>query len=838
MKKISDETLDLPLNGNGRDRVQPINVEDEMKSSYINYSMSVIVSRALPDVRDGLKPVHRRILYGMMELGLGAGRPFKKCARIVGDVMGKYHPHGDAAIYDTLVRMVQDFSLRYPLVEGQGNFGSVDGDGAAAMRYTEARMNRISEEMLGDIDKETVDFVPNYDETLKVPSVLPSRLPNLLVNGSDGIAVGMATRIPPHNLREVLSAAIAMIDNPAITVEGLTQHVLAPDFPTGGIIFGRQGFSEAYRTGRGRITVRAKANIEEPAKAGGRTKIVVSEIPYQVNKTRLIESIVQQINDKKIEGVADIRDESDRDGMRLVLEMKRDAVPDVTLSQLFKHTPMQETFGVIMLALVKGAPKILDLRQMIEYYLDHRHEVIYRRAQFELKQARERMHILEGLQIAVDNIDEVIEIIRKASSTEVAAADLRTAFALSEVQAKAILDMRLARLTGLERQKLSDEIRELKMRIADLLELVASREKRMQMVRKELTDLRDKYGDERRTEVVDDTGEVQIEDLIATEEMVVTISHGGYIKRFPVSGFRKQGRGGRGSQGASTREEDWIEHLFVASTHDYILFFTDKGRCYWLKVYQIPQLGRGTRGKALVNLIERSAEENVRAFVTVKEFREDRYVLMCTKNGTVKKTQLSDFSNPRSSGIIALNIAENDELLDAALTDGSNEVIIGTSEGKAVRFSENEVRPMGRTATGVRGVMLKAGANAVGMIVAHERSSILNVTENGYGKRSAAEDFRLTKRGAQGVLALKTTPKTGPMVVIKEVAENDDLIIVTSNGVVIRQSVANIREMGRVTQGVRLIKLDAGDRVSAVAKVVKDEDEEVEAGEANGNGEG
>ena len=838
MKKISDETLDLPLNGNGRDRVQPINVEDEMKSSYINYSMSVIVSRALPDVRDGLKPVHRRILYGMMELGLGAGRPFKKCARIVGDVMGKYHPHGDAAIYDTLVRMVQNFSLRYPLVDGQGNFGSVDGDGAAAMRYTEARMNRISEEMLGDIDKETVDFVPNYDETLKVPSVLPSRLPNLLVNGSDGIAVGMATRIPPHNLREVLSAAIAMIDDPAITVEGLMQHVLAPDFPTGGIIFGRQGFGEAYRTGRGRITVRAKANIEEPSKAGGRTKIVISEIPYQVNKTRLIESIVQQINDKKIEGVADIRDESDRDGMRLVLEMKRDAVPDVTLSQLFKHTPMQETFGVIMLALVKGAPKILDLRQMIEYYLDHRHEVIYRRAQFELKQARERMHILEGLQIAVDNIDEVIEIIRKASSTEVAAADLRTAFALSEVQAKAILDMRLARLTGLERQKLSDEIRELKMRIADLLELVASREKRMQMVRKELTDLRDKYGDERRTEVVDDTGEVQIEDLIATEEMVVTISHGGYIKRFPVSGFRKQGRGGRGSQGASTREEDWIEHLFVASTHDYILFFTDKGRCYWLKVYQIPQLGRGTRGKALVNLIERSAEENVRAFVTVKEFREDRYVLMCTKNGTVKKTQLSDFSNPRSSGIIALNIAENDELLDAALTDGSQEVIIGTSEGKAVRFSEGEVRPMGRTATGVRGVMLKAGANAVGMIVAHEHSSILNVTENGYGKRSAAEDFRLTKRGAQGVLALKTTPKTGPMVVIKEVAENDDLIIVTSNGVVIRQSVANIREMGRVTQGVRLIKLDAGDRVSAVAKVVKDEDEEVEAGEANGNGEG
>jgi DNA gyrase subunit A len=836
MKKIPDETLDLPLNGNGKERVQPVNVEDEMKTSYINYSMSVIVSRALPDVRDGLKPVHRRILYGMLDLGLGAGRPYKKCARIVGDVMGKYHPHGDAAIYDTLVRMEQDFSLRYPLVDGQGNFGSIDGDGAAAMRYTEARMARMAEEMLADIDKETVDFVPNYDETLKVPNVLPSRLPNLLVNGSDGIAVGMATRIPPHNLREVLNAAIAMIDNPAVTVEDMMRHVTGPDFPTGGIIFGRQGFSDAYRTGRGRITMRAKANIEEPVKASGRTKIVVTEIPYQVNKTRLIESIVQQINDKKIEGVADIRDESDRDGMRLVLELKREAVPDVALSQLFKHTPMQETFGVIMLALVKGAPKVLDLRQMIEYYLDHRHEVIFRRAQFELRQAQERMHILEGLQIAVDNIDEVIEIIRKASSTEVAAAELRTAFSLSEVQAKAILDMRLARLTGLERQKLIDEIRELKARIAELEEMVASRDKRMQTVRAELVELREKYGDDRRTEIVDDTGEVMLEDLIATEDMVVTISHGGYIKRFPVSGFRKQGRGGRGSQGASTREEDWIEYLFVASTHDYILFFTDKGRCYWLKVYQIPQLGRGTRGKALVNLIERSAEENVRAFVTVKEFREDQYVLMCTKNGTVKKTQLSDFSNPRSSGIIALNIADNDELLDAALTNGSNEVIIGTTEGKAVRFSEGEVRPMGRNATGVRGVSLKAGAAAVGMIVVHENSSILNATENGYGKRSAVEDFRLTKRGAQGVLALKTTPKTGPMVVIKEVAESDDLIIVTSNGVVIRQSVSAIREMGRVTQGVRLIKLDTGDRVSAVAKIVKEEDEEIEVGEANGEG--
>jgi DNA gyrase subunit A len=835
MPKKPEDTIDLPLNGNGKERVLPVNVEDEMKTSYINYSMSVIVSRALPDVRDGLKPVHRRILYGMTELGLGAGRPYKKCARIVGDVMGKYHPHGDAAIYDTLVRMAQDFSMRYPLVDGQGNFGSVDGDGAAAMRYTEARMNRMAEEMLADIDKQTVDFVPNYDETLQVPSVLPARLPNLLVNGSDGIAVGMATRIPPHNLREVLNAAIAMIDDPQISLQDVMVHVTAPDFPTGGIIFGRQGIYDAYTTGRGRITVRAKANVEEPQKASGRTKIVITEIPYQVNKTRLIESIVQQVNDKKIDGVADIRDESDRDGMRLVLELKREAVSEVVLSQLFKHTPMQETFGVIMLALVKGVPRVLNLRQMIEYYLDHRHDVVFRRSQFDLKQAQDRMHILEGLQIAVDNIDEVIEIIRRASSTEVASAELRAAFKLSELQAKAILDMRLARLTGLERQKLLDEIRELKAKIADLTELVESRDKRMAVVRKEIEELRDKYGDERRTLIVDDTAEVQLEDMIAPEEMVVTISHSGYIKRFPLSGFRKQGRGGRGSQGATTREEDWIEHIFSASTHDYILFFTDKGRCYWLKVYQIPMLGRGTRGKALVNLIERSAEEKVRAFVTVKEFTEDRFILMCTKNGTVKKTSLSEFSNPRSTGIIALNIAENDELLDSALTDGSNEVIIGTSEGKAVRFTEGDVRPMGRSATGVRGVNLKTGARAVGMIVVHENSSILTVTENGYGKRSKVDDFRLTKRGAQGVLALKTTPKTGPMVAMKEVSESDDLIIVTSNGVVIRQSIADIREMGRVTQGVRLIKLDTGDRIADLAKIVKDEEGELEVG-AEGEG--
>ena len=832
MAKKNDTTIDMPFNAN--ERLIPVNVEDEMKSSYINYSMSVIVSRALPDVRDGLKPVHRRILFGMMELGMGAGRAYKKCARIVGDVMGKYHPHGDSAIYDTLVRMAQDFSLRYPLVDGQGNFGSVDGDGAAAMRYTESRMSRIAEEMLADIDKDTVNFVPNYDETLTVPEVLPAKFPNLLVNGSDGIAVGMATRIPPHNMREVISGCLAMIDNDQITTPELMEHITAPDFPTGGIIYGRQGIYDAYTTGRGRLVVRAKANVEEPERANQRTKIVVTEIPFQVNKTRLIEKIVDLVNDKKIDGVADIRDESDRDGMRLVIELKREAVPDVVMSQLFKHTPMQETYGVILLALVNGVPKVLTLREMIEHFLDHRNEVVLRRVIFELKQAQDRLHILEGLQIAVDNIDEVIEIIRGASSPETAGAELRATFDLSEKQSKAILEMRLSRLTGLERQKLLDEIKEIKAKIKELtpLSLPENRALRMEVVKQELEEIKAKYGDERRTLVVEDTAEVSIEDLIAEEEMVVTISHSGYIKRFPVSGFRQQGRGGRGSQGATTREEDWIETLFVASTHDYILFFTNQGKCYWLKVYQIPQMGRGSRGKALVNLIERSAEEKVRAFVTVSEFAEDRYVLMCTRNGTVKKTALSEFSNPRSTGIIALKIAEDDELLDAALTDGESEVIIGTSEGKAVRFKEGDVRPMGRAAQGVRGVSLKAGVKSVGMIVVHGESTILTVTEKGYGKRSKVSDFRLTKRGAGGVLALKTTDKTGHMVDMKEIGDGNDLIIVTSHGVVIRQSVDKIRSMGRVTQGVRLIKLDAGDRVADVAKIVSEDDEiELEIGD-------
>ncbi len=823
----------LPENGNGNgnetgERVVPINVEDEMKNSYLDYSMSVIVSRALPDVRDGLKPVHRRILYGMHELGLGAGRAFKKSARIVGDVMGKYHPHGDMAIYDTLVRLVQSFSMRYPLIEGQGNFGSIDGDRAAAMRYTEARLKRLAEEILNDFDKDTVDFVLNYDETLKVPAVLPSKLPNLLVNGSDGIAVGMATRIPPHNLREVVDGLCAMIDKPEITTEQLMEYVTAPDFPTGGIIFGREGIREAYTTGRGRLIVRAKANIEEATKPGARDRIVVTEIPYQVNKSRLIEKIVFLLGQKKVEGIADIRDESDRDGMRLVIELKREAIPDIVLSQLFKHSPLQETFGVILLALVGGIPKILTLRDIFEHFLEHRHEVVLRRTQFELKQAKDRMHILEGLQTALDHIDEVIEVIRAATSPDVAQRELMATFGLSERQAKAILEMRLQRLTGLERKKLHDEMVELRAKIEEFEQLMASREARMVLVKDELVELAEKYGDDRRTLVVDETADVNVEDLIAPEDMVVTISRADYIKRFPVSGFRRQGRGGRGSQGARPKEEDAIQHLFVASTHDYILFFTDRGKCYWLKVHEIPQLGRGSRGKALVNFIEPLIEERVRALVTVSDFEEGRYVMMVTRKGTVKKTSLADFKHPRKSGIIAIKIDSDDELLDAVMTEGDSEIVIGTSQGKAVRFHESEARPMGRAAQGVRGVRLPEGAQAVGMVVASEGSTILIATERGYGKRSLSSAYRLTKRGAQGVLALKTTSKTGPMVSMMNVTDEDDLIIITGAGVVIRQSVKDIRKMGRVTQGVRLIRLDPGDKIADIARVLP------ENGDVNG----
>jgi len=805
------------------ERITPINIEEEMKDSYLNYSMSVIVARALPDVRDGLKPVHRRILYGMQELGLGPTRAHKKSARLVGDVMGKYHPHGDLAIYDTVVRMAQDFSLRYPLVDGHGNFGSIDGDGAAAMRYTEVRLTRVAEEMLADIDKETVDFVPNYDETLKVPSVLPAKLPNLLVNGSSGIAVGMATNIPPQNLREIVTACCQVIDNPAITVDELMQVVLAPDFPTGGMIYGMNGVRDAYRTGRGRIVIRAKVNTET-VKAG-RDRLVVTEIPFQVNKSRLIEKIAELVNDKLIEGIADIRDESDRDGMRLVIELKRDAPADVVLNQLFKHTPLQSTFGVIMLALVDGVPKVLTLKEMLEHFVHHRHEVVVRRTQFELKEAKAREHILEGLQIAIDNIDEVIEIIRAAQSPEVARLELMSAFGLSEKQAQAILDMRLQRLTGLERQKLADELRALKELIVELSHLLEDRQARMNLIKEELIELAEKYGDNRRTEVVEDGEELSLEDMIAEEDMVITISHAGYIKRFPVSGFRRQLRGGRGSTGAATKEEDAVQHLFIASTHNYLLFFSDKGRCYWLKVFKAPQMGRAAKGKAIINLIDIEPGEMIRAIVNVSEFRDDQYIIMATRNGTVKKTSLSAYSNPRRMGIIAINILEGDELIGAAVTDGTNDVVLGTSGGKAVRFHESDVRAMGRGTTGVRGVRVRDGAYVVGMVVVKRGGTLLVATEKGYGKRSNIEDYRVTKRGAQGVLTVRTNDKTGRMIAIMEVVDQDDLMIITANGVVIRQGVELIRTIGRATQGVRLIRLDEGDSIADITKVVREEKE-------------
>ncbi len=826
------------------ERITPVNIEEELRDSYLDYSMSVIVSRALPDVRDGLKPVHRRILYGMAELGLNPGRPYKKSARIVGDVMGKYHPHGDAAIYDTLVRMVQDFSLRYPLVDGQGNFGSVDGDGAAAMRYTEARLLPIAAEMLEDIDKETVNFIPNYDDSLTMPEVLPAKFPNLLVNGSGGIAVGMATNIPPHNLREVVSGLTYILDrfgesfdDPAwLRNEGVLEEVFnelktritAPDFPTGGIIYGMQGVQEAYRTGRGRIIIRARANIEVGKL---RDRIIISEIPYQVNKTKLIEKIAELVNDKKLEGIADIRDESDRDGMRLVIELKKDAIPGVVMNNLYAHTQLQTTFGVINLALVDGVPRVLNLSQMLVEFLKHRHTVVIRRAQHELKKAKERLHILEGLRIAVDNIDRVVQIIRTSSTVEIARAALISEFSLSDEQAKAILDMRLSRLTGLERQKLLDEIKALKELVVELQLLLESKAKRVALIREELIEIADKYGDPRRTEVVANYQEFTIEDMIAEEEMAITISHQGYIKRFPVSGLRRQRRGGKGLSGAKTKEEDWIQHLFVASTHNYLLFFTDRGRCYWLKVHEVPHMGRGSKGRPIVNLINVERDEQIRAVVSVADFPPDRYVIMATRQGIVKKTPLSEYGNPRKIGIIALKIREGDELIEARITDGNDDIILGTHNGQAIRFPESKVRPMGRSATGVIGIKLRPGDYVVGMVVVKREGTLLVVSEKGYGKRSPIQDYRITNRGGKGIITLKVTEKTGPMISIMEVVDQDDLMIVTTAGMVIRQPVEQIRTIGRNTQGVRLIRIEEDQKIADIDKLVKTaEDEEGEPG--------
>ncbi|MGC8773961.1 MAG: DNA gyrase subunit A [Chlorobaculum sp.] len=808
-----------------REKILPISIEEEMRDSYLDYSMSVIVSRALPDVRDGLKPVHRRVLYGMHELGLQAGKPHKKSARIVGEVLGKYHPHGDSAVYDSLVRMVQDFSLRYPLIDGQGNFGSVDGDSPAAMRYTEVRMKAIAGEMLKDLDKETVDFSLNFDDSLEEPTVLPAAIPNLLVNGASGIAVGMATNIPPHNMREVVSGLIALIENPEIEIGDLMKHVTAPDFPTGGIIYGYEGVRQAYLTGRGKVVIRARALVEVTQK-NGRESIIVTELPYQVNKVRLIEKIVELVHDKKVEGIADIRDESDREGMRLVIELKRDAVAKVVLNNLYKHTPMQDTFGVIMLALVDGVPRVLNLKEMMQYYIRHRNEIVLRRTQYDLNAAEKRAHILEGLKICLDNLDEVISTIRQSSDTPTAQSRLIERFGLSEVQAKAILEMRLQRLTGMERQKIDDEYRETLALIEELKSILESPAKQMEIIKAELLKVSDVYGDERRTELRPQEGDFSIEDMIAQEDVVITITHDGFIKRFPVSGYRRQHRGGRGVAGAQAKNEDFIEHMFIASTHNYILFFTTAGRCYWLKVYEIPEAGRAARGRSLANIMELPPGEKIRTYINIRNFDDPHFIIMATANGIVKKTDLAQYSNPRRTGINAIRIEEGDELIEARLTDGDHQIILAKSSGYAVRFPESEVRAQGRDTVGVKGITLDDDERCISMVTAKRNdTSLLAVTDNGYGKRSKVEDYRMTKRGARGVITIKAHEKIGNLVGLLDVNDEDDLIIITTNGIVIRQHVSDIRVLGRNTSGVRLIRLDAGDQISATARVPKSDDD-------------
>jgi len=805
------------------EKIVPVSLEEEMKSSYIDYSMSVIVARALPDVRDGLKPVHRRVLFGMHELGVAYNKPYKKSARIVGEVLGKYHPHGDTAVYDTMVRMVQDFSLRYPLVDGQGNFGSVDGDSPAAMRYTEARLARIADEMLRDLDKNTVDFVANFDDSLQEPTVLPSYLPNLLVNGSSGIAVGMATNIPPHNLSEVIDGITALIKDPDITIKKLMKHVLAPDFPTGGIIYGYEGVKSAFETGRGRLVIRAKANIE--TLKNSRENIVITELPYQVNKANLIEKMADLVRAGKLSDISNIRDESDRDGMRVVIELKRDAQAVVVLNQLFKHTAMQNTFGVIMLALVNGIPKVLNLKEMMQHFLTHRMDVLIRRTKYDLDAAERRAHILEGYIIALDNIDAVIDTIKKSKDVETAKNNLMKRFKLSEIQSKAILDMRLQRLTGLERKKIEDEYKETIKLIERLKGILNSEEQRYQIIKDELLEIKKKYGDERRTEIVYDYTEFSLEDTIAEEDVVVTISHQGFIKRFPASGYKKQGRGGKGITGAGTKEDDFIEHMFIASTHQYILFFTDKGKCYWLKVHEVPEAGRAARGRSILNLLQKEKEELITAFVAVKEFSDNQFLIMATEHGTVKKTVLSAYGNVRKGGINAITLKKNDRLIEVKMTDGTNDIMIGTRNGFAVRFNEKDARDMGRTAAGVRGVRLGKGDKVVGLLVIRRQGmSVLVVTEKGYGKRSDINDYRITHRGGKGVITVRTNDKVGKMIALMEVNDNDELVIISTKGMVIRQSMKEIRVMGRATQGVRVIRLKDGDSIADIAKVVPEEE--------------
>ena len=811
------------------EKLIPINIEDEMKSAYIDYSMSVIVSRALPDVRDGMKPVHRRVLYGMHDLGVRANSSYKKSARIVGEVLGKYHPHGDSSVYDTMVRMAQSWSLRYLLVDGQGNFGSVDGDSPAAMRYTEARMQKISEEMLADIDKDTVDHQLNFDDTIKEPTVLPTKVPNLLVNGASGIAVGMATNMPPHNLKEVSEGIIAQIDNPDITIDELMTHVKAPDFPTGGIIYGYEGVKEAFHTGRGRVVLRAKAEIEE---VDGRECIIVTEIPYQVNKAEMIRKTAEMVNDKKIEGISNIRDESDRKGMRIVYILKRDAVPNIVLNMLYKYTSLQSSFSVNNIALVNGRPELLNLKQLIGHFIDHRHEVVVRRTTYELKKAEERAHILEGMIIASDNIDEVIALIKASSNADEARQKLIKKFSLSEVQAKAIVEMRLRQLTGLEQDKLRAEYDELISTIKDLKDILANKERRMGIIKTETNYIVEKYGDERRSEINFVGGSFRIEDMIPDEKVVITISHAGYIKRTPLAEYKTQNRGGVGQKASTTRNEDFLEHLFIGTNHQYMLFFTQKGRCFWLRVFEIPEGSKTSKGRAIQNLINIEQDDKVMAFICTQDLKDEEYinshyVIMATKKGQVKKTSLEQYSRPRSNGINAITIKEGDVLLEAKLTTGQSQVVLAVRSGKAIRFEENKTRPMGRNASGVRGIRLADDNDEViGMISVNDMDSdILVVSENGYGKRSKLDDYRMTNRGGKGVKTISVTEKTGSLVSIKNVSDSDDLMIINKSGIAIRMEVESLRVMGRATQGVRLINLRENDSIAAVAKVLKDDDE-------------
>lgn len=811
------------------EKLIPINIEDQMKSAYIDYSMSVIVSRALPDVRDGLKPVHRRVLYGMHELGIKSTGAYKKSARVVGEVLGKYHPHGDTSVYDSMVRMAQDWSVRYMMVDGQGNFGSVDGDSPAAMRYTEVRMQKISEDMLSDIEKDTVDHRLNFDDTLKEPTVLPTRIPNLLVNGASGIAVGMATNMAPHNLTEVINGTVAYIDNREIEIDELMQHIKAPDFPTGGIIYGYDGVRDAFHTGRGRIVMRAKATIEE---VNGRECIIVTEIPYQVNKADMIKKTAELVNDKKLEGISNIRDESDRNGMRIVYVLKRDAIPNIVLNKLFKFTALQTSFSVNNIALVKGRPELLNLKQLIHHFVEHRHEVVVRRTEFELKKAEARAHILEGLIIASDNIDEVIQIIRGSSNADEARERLIARFELTEIQAKAIVEMRLRQLTGLEQDKLRAEYEDIMTLIADLKDILANEPRRMNIIKDELIAVRDKYGDERRSEIEYTGGDMRVEDMIPNSQVVVTISHAGYVKRTLLSEYKTQNRGGRGQKGSATRNEDFLEHLFVGTNHQYMMFFTQKGKVFWMRVYEIPEGNKNSKGRALQNLINIEQDDKVKAFLVTADLKDteyinSHYVIMATKKGVVKKTPLEQYSRPRTNGINAITIKEGDELLEAKLTNGESQVMLGLKSGKTIRFEEGKTRPMGRTASGVRGITLgHEDDEVIGMVAVNDmESNILVVSENGYGKRSSLEDYRITNRGGKGVKTLNITEKTGQLVAIKNVDDDNDLMIINKSGIVIRLSVADLRVMGRATQGVKLIDIKGNDTIASVAKVFREEEE-------------